>query len=79
MELQQLRYFLAVARFQSFARAAEHEHVAQPSLSRQIRKLEDELGSPLFDRMGRKIRLTARGERFLEHVRRVLSSLEGPP
>ncbi len=77
MEIHQLRYFLAVARFQSFTRAAEHEHVAQPSLSQQIRKLERELGAPLFDRMGRRIRLTALGERFLEHARRVLTDLDG--
>jgi LysR family hydrogen peroxide-inducible transcriptional activator len=77
MELHQLRYFLAVARFHSFTRAAEHEHVAQPSLSQQIRKLENELGAPLFDRLGRRIRLTALGERFLEHARRVLADLEG--
>jgi LysR family transcriptional regulator, hydrogen peroxide-inducible genes activator len=77
MELHQLRYFLAVARFSSFTRAAEHEHVAQPSLSQQIRKLENELGAPLFDRLGRRIRLTALGERFLEHSRRVLGDLEG--
>lgn len=76
MELHQLRYFLAVARFHSFTRAAEHEHVAQPSLSQQIRKLENELGAPLFDRLGRRIRLTALGERFLEHARRVLADLE---
>ncbi|MGD0225337.1 MAG: LysR substrate-binding domain-containing protein [Terriglobia bacterium] len=77
MEIHQLRYFLAVARFQSFTRAAEHEHVAQPSLSQQIRKLKHELGAPLIDRMGRRIRLTALGERFLEHTRRVLIDLEG--
>lgn len=77
MEIHQLRYFLAVARFNSFTRAAAHEHVAQPSLSQQIQKLERELGAPLFDRMGRRIRLTALGERFLEHARRVLNDLEG--
>jgi LysR family hydrogen peroxide-inducible transcriptional activator len=77
MEIHQLRYFLAVARFRSFTRAAEHEHVAQPSLSQQIRKLEDELGAPLFDRLGRKIRLTALGARFQKHARRVLGELEG--
>ena len=76
MELHQLRYFLAVARFGSFTRAAEHERIAQPSLSQQIRKLEDELGVRLFDRLGRRIRLTTFGERLQEHARRVLSDLE---
>jgi len=76
MELHQLRYFLAVARFGSFTRAAEHERIAQPSLSQQIRKLEDELGVQMFDRLGRHIRLTTFGERFQEHARRVLSNLE---
>jgi LysR family hydrogen peroxide-inducible transcriptional activator len=77
MEIHQLRYFLAVARLRSFTRAAEHERVAQPSLSQQIRKLEDELGAPLFDRLGRKIRLTALGARFQKHARRVLGEIEG--
>src|SRR5579872_2474131 len=76
MELHQLRYFLAVARFRSFTRAAEHSRIAQPSLSQQIRKLEDELGARLFDRMGRSIRLTTFGERFEEHARRVLNNVE---
>jgi LysR family hydrogen peroxide-inducible transcriptional activator len=76
MEIHQLRYFLCVACFRSFTRAAEHEHVAQPSLSQQIRKLESELGAPLFDRLGRRIRLTALGERFLKHAQRVLADLE---
>jgi LysR family hydrogen peroxide-inducible transcriptional activator len=77
MELHQLRYFLAVARFRSFTRAAQHEHVAQPSLSQQIRKLEDELGSPLFDRLGKTIRLTSLGEHFQKHAWRILEDLEG--
>lgn len=77
MELHQLRYFLGVARFRSFTRAAAHEHVAQPSLSQQVRKLEDELGGRLFDRLGRTIALTPLGERFLEHARRVLEEVEG--
>ena len=76
MELHQLRYFQAVARFRSFTRAAEHERISQPSLSQQIRKLEDELGARLFDRLGRRIRLTAIGERFQEHTRRILNNLE---
>jgi LysR family hydrogen peroxide-inducible transcriptional activator len=77
MELHQLRYFLAVARFRSFTRAAEHQHVAQPSLSQQIRKLEEELGSPLFDRLGKTVTLTSLGERFQTHARRILEDLEG--
>ena len=77
MELHQLRYFQAVARFRSFTRGAEHEHVAQPSLSQQIHKLEDELGARLFNRLGRRVTLTAFGERFLDHATRVLLELEG--
>jgi len=77
MEVHQLRYFRAVARFRSFTRAAEHEHVAQPSLSQQIRKLEGELGARLFNRLGRKITLTPFGERFEEHARRALAELDG--
>jgi LysR family transcriptional regulator, hydrogen peroxide-inducible genes activator len=76
MELHQLRYFLSVARFRSFTRAAQHERIAQPSLSQQIRKLEDDLGAQLFDRLGRHIRLTSFGERFQEHARRVLSDVD---
>ncbi|HVB29215.1 MAG TPA: LysR substrate-binding domain-containing protein [Terriglobia bacterium] len=76
MELHQLRYFRAVARFRSFTRAAEHERISQPSISQQIRKLEDELGSRLFDRLGRRIRLTAFGARFQEHALRILNNLE---
>lgn len=77
MELHQVRYFMAICRHRSFTRAAEHERVAQPSLSQQIRKLEEELGARLFDRLGRKVRLTPFGERFQEHARRVLDEIEG--
>jgi DNA-binding transcriptional LysR family regulator len=55
---------MAICRHRSFTRAAEHERVAQPSLSQQIRKLEDELGARLFDRLGRKIRLTRSASAF---------------
>ncbi len=61
MEIQQIRYFLAVAELRNFTRAAERCHVAQPSLSKQIKKLESELGGPLFHRLGRRIVLTEQG------------------
>jgi LysR family transcriptional regulator, hydrogen peroxide-inducible genes activator len=76
MELHQLRYFCAVAESGSFSRAAEHSHVAQPSLSQQILKLEDELGARLFDRLGRSVRLTDVGKAFLPRARAVLRELE---
>jgi LysR family hydrogen peroxide-inducible transcriptional activator len=76
MELHQLRYFCAVAETGSFSRAAEHSHVAQPSLSQQILKLEDELGARLFDRLGRSVRLTEVGKAFLPRARAVLRELE---
>jgi LysR family hydrogen peroxide-inducible transcriptional activator len=76
MELHQLRYFCAVAESGSFSRAAEHSHVAQPSLSQQILKLEDELGARLFDRLGRSVRLTDVGKAFLPRARTVLRELE---
>jgi LysR family transcriptional regulator, hydrogen peroxide-inducible genes activator len=76
MELHQLRYFCAVAETGSFSRAAEQSHVAQPSLSQQILKLEDELGARLFDRLGRSVRLTDLGKAFLPRARAVLRELE---
>jgi LysR family hydrogen peroxide-inducible transcriptional activator len=76
MELHQLRYFCAVAETGSFSRAAEQSHVAQPSLSQQILKLEDELGARLFDRLGRSVRLTDLGKAFLPRARSVLRELE---
>jgi LysR family hydrogen peroxide-inducible transcriptional activator len=76
MELQQLRYFCAIADTGSFTRAAQHTHVSQPSLSQQLRKLEDELGARLFDRLGRRVQLTELGRAFLPRARAVLSDLE---
>ena len=76
MELHQLRYFCAVAETGSFSRAAEQSHVAQPSLSQQIIKLEEELGARLFDRLGRSVRLTELGKTFLPRARAVLRELE---
>lgn len=70
MELRQLEYFLMVAREGNVTQAARKLYTAQPSLSRQIHKLEEELGAPLFDRSHRGMRLTAVGETFLRYVER---------
>jgi LysR family hydrogen peroxide-inducible transcriptional activator len=75
MELHQLRYFCAVARAGNFTRAAANEHVSQPSLSQQILKLEGELGARLFDRLGRKVRLTSFGETFLPKAEAILQQM----
>lgn len=72
MEFHQLRYFVAVAEAGNFSRAAERVHVAQPSLSQQIQKLEAEVGQPLFDRLPRSVVLTEAGKRLLERARRIL-------
>lgn len=76
MELHQLRYLCAIVDTGSFSRAAEFCRVAQPSLSQQISKLENELGTRLFDRLGRSIRLTEAGRTFLPHARNVLHQTE---
>jgi LysR family hydrogen peroxide-inducible transcriptional activator len=72
MEIQQIRYFLAVADLRNFTRAAERCHVAQPSLSQQIKKLEQALGGPLFHRMGRRVVLTEQGVLLEKKARRIL-------
>jgi LysR family hydrogen peroxide-inducible transcriptional activator len=76
MEMNQLRYVVAVARTGNFSRAAEQCHVAQPSLSQQILKLEDELGERLFDRMKREVKLTTHGEAFLRRAVRILEEVD---
>ena len=76
MELRHLRYFTAIATAKNFTRAADALHVSQPSLSVQIRDLEEELGTPLFDRLGRTVELTQAGTLFLEHAERTLRELE---
>jgi LysR family hydrogen peroxide-inducible transcriptional activator len=76
MEMHQLRYMVAVARAGNFSRAAEQCHVAQPSLSQQIQKLENELGERLFDRMKRQAKLTPHGEAFLRHALHILEEAD---
>ena len=76
MEFHQLRYVCAIAETGSFSRAAERCHVAQPSLSQQVLKLEEDLGAKLFDRLGRSVRLTEAGRAFLPHARSILHQME---
>lgn len=76
MELQQLRYVLAVAKTGNFSRAAEQCHVAQPSLSQQIRKLEDELGERLFTRLRQRAVPTAAGESLVTRAARILAEVD---
>jgi DNA-binding transcriptional LysR family regulator len=73
MQLQQLRYFTAVAETLHFTRAAERVHVSQPSLSQQIRALEQELGADLFRRARGNIALTDAGQALLPLARRILA------
>jgi DNA-binding transcriptional LysR family regulator len=76
MELRQLRYFAAVAEHESYTRAAEHLLIAQPALSAQIAKLEDELGVALFEKAGRGIRLTVPGRLVLAEAQRTLAAAD---
>ena len=76
MEMQQLRYFAAVARTGNFSRAARECHVAQPSLSQQILKLEDEVGERLFERTRRRALLTPAGSLLLPHAQSILETAE---
>jgi DNA-binding transcriptional LysR family regulator len=76
MDLRQLSYFVAVADEGQFTRAAARVSVAQPAVSAQIRRLEDELGEPLFHRDQGSVRLTVAGESLLPHARAALAAAE---
>ena len=76
MELDQLRYFLQVARKGNFTRAAEDLMISQPALSRSIQKLEEELGQPVFERKTRSVSLTDAGTLLQARAQQVLSILE---
>ena len=73
MELRHLRYFIAVAEALSFTKAAAKLRLAQPSLTRQVRNLEDEIGVRLLDRANNKVALTEQGRRFLFDSKKVLA------
>ncbi|SFC88903.1 regulatory helix-turn-helix protein, lysR family [Bacillus sp. OV322] len=75
MELLQLKYFQTVARLEHMTHAAEELKIAQPSLSKTISRLEEDLGVPLFDRIGRQIKLNQYGKTFLTRVDRIFMEL----
>jgi DNA-binding transcriptional LysR family regulator len=76
MELRQLKYLLALAEERHFTRAATREHIAQPALSQQIRRLEDELGVPLVDRTTRQVAITHAGRLLVARARRILAEVD---
>jgi LysR family transcriptional regulator, transcription activator of glutamate synthase operon len=76
MELRQLRYLVAVADERHFTRAAAREHIAQPALSQQIRRLEDQVGLALLERTTRSVALTDAGQLLVARARRILTEID---
>jgi DNA-binding transcriptional LysR family regulator len=76
VSLSQIRYFVAVAEEGHVGRAAQRLHMAQPPVSRQIRALEDELGTPLFERTARGMTLLPPGLVLLDHARAILAAVD---
>lgn len=76
MELRQLRYFIRSAELLNFTEAAHTLYISQSTLSQQIKQLEDELGIPLFDRIGKRVHLTEAGSLFLPYARQTLVDSE---
>lgn len=76
VELSQLRYLVALADERHFTRAAAREHIAQPALSQQIRRLEDEVGLALVERTTRRVSITRAGDVLVARARRILAELE---
>ena len=76
MDLRQLRYLVALSEERNFTRAAEREHIAQPALSQQIRKLEQSVGLPLVQRTTRRVAMTEAGNLLVARARRILAELD---
>lgn len=79
MEIQQLRYFTVAARYQHITKAAEEIHIAQPALTQIIKRLESEMGAPLFERNGRNIILTPEGKILQEEALQMLKTIDELP
>ena len=79
MEIQQLRYFLEVARLGNMTKAAEKLHIAQPALSQSIKRLEQDLGAPVFQRNGKRIQLNHAGNVLLKKIQPIMETLNDLP
>ena len=76
MDIRQLRYFNTVVHLENISKAAEHLHISQSALTKQIQHLESEIGTPLFDRNGKKITLNKAGMRFYDSSEQILHELQ---